>query len=84
MFEAGDSRLQRRGDRPYEVVRKVAAAPVGGFRLVLEGRIVQGPTSAVACRSDDPDRRPTCLVRVELDRVAIESAGGEMYGEWRS
>jgi hypothetical protein len=65
-------------------VRKAAAAPVGGFRLVLEGRIVEGPSGAVACRSDDPDRRPVCLVRVEFDRVAIEGAAGEMFGEWRS
>jgi hypothetical protein len=84
VFEAGDSRLQRRSGRPYEVVRKAAAAPVGGFRLVLEGRIVEGPSGAVACRSDDPDRRPVCLVRVEFDRVAIEGAAGEMFGEWRS
>lgn len=82
-FEAGDSRLQRRGTRPYEVVRKADAAPNGAFRLLLEGRIVEGEGGPVVCRSDDPDRPPTCLVRVEFDRVAIEGAAGEVFGEWR-
>lgn len=83
IFEAGDSRLQRRGTRPYEVVRKAEAPPSGSFRLALEGRIVEGPGGSVLCRSDDPDRPPTCLVRVEFDRVAIEGAAGEVFGEWR-
>jgi len=82
-FETGDSRLQRRGTRPYEVVRKADAPPTGAFRLVLEGRIVEGATGPVVCRSDDPDRPPTCLVRVEFDRVAIEGVAGELFGEWR-
>lgn len=82
-FEAGDSRLQQRGTRPYEVVRKADAPPTGALRLVLEGRIGDGPGGPVVCRSDNPDLAPTCLVRVELDRVAIEGAGGELFGEWR-
>jgi hypothetical protein len=82
-FEAGDSRLQRRGSRPYEVVRKAEAPPSGSFRLSLEGRVVEGPGGPVVCRSDDPDRPPVCLVRVEFDRVAIEGAAGEVFGEWR-
>jgi hypothetical protein len=82
-FEAGDSRLQRRGARPYEVVRKAEAPPSGTFRLTLEGRIVEGAGGPIVCRSDDPDRPPVCLVRVEFDRVAIEGAAGEVFGEWR-
>ena len=82
-FEAGDSRLQQRGTRPYEVVRKADAPPVGALRLVLEGRIADGPGGPVVCRSDDPNRPPVCLVRVEFDRVAIEGAGGDLFGEWR-
>lgn len=82
-FEAGDSRLLQRGDRPYEVVRKAVAPPTEAMRLVLEGRIGDGPGGPVVCRSDNPDRPPICLVRVELDRVAIEGASGELFGEWR-
>lgn len=82
-FEAGDSRLQQRGTRPYEVVRKAEAPPSESFRLTLEGRIVDDAGGPVVCRSDDPDRPPLCLVRVELDRVAIEGAAGEVFGEWR-
>ena len=82
-FEAGDSRLQQRGTRPYEVVRKAETPPSESFRLTLEGRIVDDAGGPVVCRSDDPDRPPLCLVRVELDRVAIEGAAGELFGEWR-
>jgi hypothetical protein len=82
-FEAGDSRLQQRGDRPYEVVRKADTPPAGAFHLVLDGRIIDGPNGPIVCRSDDADRPPLCLVRVEFDRVAIEAASGEVLGEWR-
>jgi hypothetical protein len=82
-FEAKDSRLQQRGARPYEVVRKAETPPAGAFHLILEGRIVEGPTGPVVCRSDDPDHPPLCLLRVEFDRVAIEDATGEVLGEWR-
>lgn len=88
VFEKGGSRLQRRGGRAYEVTRKLEADEVpgvGGFRLVLEGRIAPGPDNRpVNCRGDNPDRRPVCLVRVELERVAFENAGGEMLAEWRN
>lgn len=84
-FGAEGSRLLRRGDRPYEVTRKLDEGQepsAGGYRLVLEGRVV-GP-QPIACRSSHPDVRPVCLVRVELGRVAFEDATGQMLAEWRS
>ena len=87
-FAEGGSRLLRRGDRPYEATVKLPdgqAPGAGGFRLVLEGRIVAGADGrTVACLSEHPDRRPVCLVRVELGRVAFEDAAGGALAEWRS
>ena len=84
VFEKGGSRIGRRGGQPYELTRKAALDPgwMAGFRLVLEGRIAQAEGRPIRCRSDHPDRRPVCLIRVELDRVAFETAGGEVLGEW--
>ena len=87
-FAEGGSRLLRRGDRPYETTLKLpdARPPAwGGFRLVLEGRVVAGADGRTsACLSEHPDRRPVCLVRTELDRVAFEDASGATLAEWRS
>lgn len=86
VFEAEGSRLLRRGDRPYEITRKVdpeTPPPAGGFRLVLEGRIAEAKGQPVRCRSARPDQRPTCLVAVEFDRVAIEDPQGETLAQWR-
>lgn len=86
VFEAEGSRLLRRGDRPYEITRKVdpeTPPPAGGFRLVLEGRIAAAKGQPVRCRSARPDQRPTCLVAVEFDRVAIEDPRGETLAQWR-
>ncbi|MFN3582466.1 hypothetical protein [Phenylobacterium sp.] len=88
VFAEGGSRLLRRGGRPYEATVKLAEGEVpgvGGYRLVLEGRLAGGPDHRpIVCRSDHPDRRPTCMARVELDRVAFEDAGGRTLAEWRS
>lgn len=86
VFEAEGSRLLRRGDRPYEITRKVnpeTPPPTDGFRLVLEGRIAGAKGQPVRCRSARPDQRPACLVAVEFDRVAIEDPQGETLAQWR-
>ncbi len=85
VFQEGGSRLPRRGGRAYEVTEKVAQgdSPVDGFRLVLQGRIAAPAEGApVRCRSEHPDRRPLCLVIVEVDSVALEDARGRRLGEW--
>lgn len=88
VFEPGASRLARRGGRPYEVTEKAedgAPPGQGGFRLVLEGRVME-PASGqpVRCRGDGPDVRPVCLLLVDFDRVAMEDARGRQLAEWRS
>jgi hypothetical protein len=87
VFEKGSSRLARRERRPYSVTLKLMegeAPPVGGFRLVLEGRLSGAEGGPIRCLSDDPDLRPTCFVLAQYDRVAIEDAAGDLLGEWPS
>lgn len=87
VFEAGGSRLLRRGARPYEVTRKHPSdqpPPAGGFRLVVEGRVAEADGRPIRCRADHPDQHPVCLVVVQFDRIAIEDAAGDTLGEWAS
>lgn len=89
LFEAGGSRVQRRGERPFEHVMKLREderRPLAeGYRLVLAGRVSSFPTGRVArCWSESPDHRPVCLYAVEFDRVAFESGkDGRLIAEWR-
>ena len=86
VFEAGGSRLLRRGGRPYEVTRRTEPAEAPGpqgFRLVLQGRL-SAASDPIRCRSDSPDRRPICLLLVEFDRVAFEDPAGKTLAEWRA
>lgn len=89
LFEAGGSRLARRGDRPYEFVRKVPEGDITllahSYRLVLEGRLVGFPGGrALRCWSESADHRPVCLYSVSFDRVAFEDAvTGDLLAEWR-
>lgn len=87
VFEEGSSRLTRRAGRAYEAVRKLDAQAVpapGALRLVFEGRIAEAEGRPVRCIALNPEARPVCIVRVELDRVAFEGAAGDMLAEWRS
>lgn len=89
VFEAGGSRIGRRNGKAYEFnVRpqgeQPLAAPVGGYRLLLEGRVVGFPGGrAMRCRAPGPDQRPVCVVAVQLDKVAFEDAAGATLSEWR-
>lgn len=86
VFGPGDSRLRRRNGQAYELTRKAELDPawLAGFRFVLEGRIAEAGGRPVRCRSDHPDQRPVCLIRVEIDRAAFETASGEVLGDWRN
>lgn len=89
VFERGGSRLGRRNGRAYAfTVRgegdKLPPLPIGGYRLVLEGRFVAfADGRAVRCRADGIDQRPVCVAAAQLDRVAFEAADGEVLSEWR-
>lgn len=85
VFLREGSRLLRRAGRPYETTLRLGegeAPTPQGYRLVLQGRFAADP-EPVQCWSDHPDRRPTCLVRVEFDRVAFEDPAGKTLAEWR-
>lgn len=83
------SRLGRREGEAYSFVVRgegetPPTLPIGGYRLVLEGRIRTFPDgSPVRCTSDSPNRRPVCLAAVQLDVVAFEDANGARLSEWR-
>lgn len=89
VFERGGSRLGRRNGRAYAfTVRgegdELPPLPIGGYRLVLEGRFVAfADGRSVRCRSDGIDQRPICVAAAELHRVAFEAADGEVLSEWR-
>ncbi|WP_337185967.1 hypothetical protein [Phenylobacterium sp.] len=89
VLEPGGSRLGRRGGRAYSfTVRGIgdqpAPAPIGGYRLVLEGRFTTFSDGRVVhCRAESPDQRPTCVAAAQLDRVAFETAQGVVLSEWR-
>lgn len=86
--EVGASRLRRRAERPYELVRKAPddePLPLSAsYSLVLEGRLAAFPTGgAVRCWSESPEHRPVCIYAVALDRVAFETPDGQLLAEWR-
>lgn len=89
VFEAGGSRFGRRNGRAYALTLRPTgdqplARPPDGYRLLLEGRVVGFPGGrAIRCRAPNPDQRPVCVVAVQLDKVAFESARGVTLSEWR-
>lgn len=89
VFEKGGSRLGRRNGRAYaHVVRSSgdtpSAPPEGGYTVRMQGRIAAFPDGrAIRCRATHPDQRPVCVAAVQLDRVAFQTAGGDVLSEWR-
>lgn len=86
-FDADSSRVPQRDGKPYETVEKIepdALQATEGFRLVLSGRIGALPDGQpVGCGSAGAELRPTCLVAVEVNRVAIENPlSGALLAEW--
>lgn len=89
VFAEGGSRVGRRDGKPFAFTVRgeddaPPAAPTGGYRLVLEGRLAAFPDGrAIRCRSVSPDVRPTCIAIAEIDLVAFEDADGKVLREWR-
>lgn len=87
MLHAADaSRVERRGERPYEHVVKLDTSEIAQsrtFGLVLEGRI-SGFTdgAAIHCWSESAEHRPVCLYAVDVDRVAFEDAKSAVLADW--
>lgn len=90
VFGKDDSRVGRRNGRAYAFTIRPTGdtpltAPVGGYRVVLEGRLASFPDGrAIRCRASNPDQRPVCIAAIRLDRVAFTSADGSvLLSEWR-
>ncbi|MBX3481813.1 MAG: hypothetical protein KF842_15585 [Caulobacter sp.] len=88
-FAPGSSRVPQRGGKPYETVQKLTpeleAADNADLSMVVIGRIGQATEGRpVVCWSETPERRPVCLIAVEIDRVEFRLAGVEKpIAEWR-
>ncbi|MEH6664069.1 MAG: hypothetical protein V7678_04410 [Brevundimonas sp.] len=89
-FEADSSRVNQRGDRPWQAAVR---APEGetlerpaGFHLIVEGRLEAfADGRPVRCNSAGPDQRPVCLIRMQREYVAFAPIGSdEIIQEWRS
>ncbi len=90
VFSADDSRVGRRNGRAYAFTIRPTGdaplvAPVGGYRVVLEGRLTGFPDGqAIRCRASSPDQRPVCIAAIRLDRVAFTTADSSvLLSEWR-
>lgn len=88
LFAVGSRRAVRRNGRPYSIVTKIAPGEIDlsrGLRLVLTGRLKSfAGHSPIACSGAGVNERPLCLIRAEIDRVAITDASGQrLLGEWR-
>jgi hypothetical protein len=89
VFEVDSSRLSRRMGRAYEyILRGQAGAPAvrdaEGYRLVFEGRMAAfNDGRSIRCQAPVVDQRPVCAATVQLERVAFETATGQLLAEWR-
>ena len=90
VFTEEDSRVGRRNGRAYAFTIRPTGdtpltAPVGGYRLLLEGRLASFPDGrAIRCRASSPDQRPVCIAAIRLDRVAFTNADSSvLLSEWR-
>jgi len=91
VFKADDSRVGRRNGRAYSFTIRPTGdaplvAPVGGYRIILEGRLASFPDGrAIHCRASSPDQRPVCIAAIRLDRVAFTAADSSvLISEWRA
>lgn len=90
MYGKGESRLGGRRDGKAYTYRVRGEGgdppplPVGGYVLVLEGRLgAFADGQPIRCAGEGADKRPICVVAVRLDRVAFEAADGTVLSEWR-
>src|SRR5690606_24736044 len=87
VYTTESPRAGRRGGEPFEAVARMAAGELDvsqGFRLRISGRLAKaGGAAPVICRQANPASRPTCLLTVTLNEVAIENpATGVTLATW--
>lgn len=89
-FFAPDSpRTFQRGSRAYVHtirVREPTEVEARTYRFAVSGRVTGYPDGQpIHCVQDSPDRRPVCLMAVELARVSFEDPrDGSVLVEWRN
>ena len=87
VFQAEGSRVSRRDGRAYELTLRGDPAPeppVGGYRLLIEGRFSAFPDGrSIRCQAPSAEVEPVCVAAAEVDRVAMEDASGKLLREWR-
>ena len=89
-FEADSSRVDQRGDRPWQAAIRAEEGETlerpAGFHLIIEGRLgAFADGRPVRCQSAGPDQRPLCVIRIRRDYVAFAPIGSdEIIQEWRS
>lgn len=88
-FTETDPRTRRRDDRAYEATRQLArdeAPSMGGYDLVLSGRLKQLPgEKVISCALQREDRPPACIISAEFNRVRIEQPpSNKILAEWGS
>lgn len=88
LYDEGSSRLGRRRARTFfHTVRpgagRTSLPPDATYQLVLSGRIGAFPDGrAIRCHATGRSARPVCVVAVEIDRIAFETAEGKRLSEW--
>lgn len=82
--DQASDRSSRRGDRPYEMTRRLPeGARVGAVDLLIEGRLRALPAGKViVCAGGSTATPPTCIISVRIDTVSLRQPGGEMLAEW--
>jgi hypothetical protein len=87
MFAKDSSRVSRRDGKPFTATLRgddALAAPVDGYRLVIEGRFAAfSDGRTIRCTASSPDQAPVCIAAAEVDRVAFEDPDGKVLKEWR-
>lgn len=88
-FAPDSSRTFQRGSRAYaHTIRVRDPSEVEGrsYRFAVSGRVTGFPDGQpIHCVQDSPDRRPVCLMAVELARVSFEDPrDGSVLVEWQN
>jgi hypothetical protein len=84
-FTDQDSRMARREARAYQATIKIGDGEPSlaqGYDLILSGRLAGLPGGKVIACTGVPDTRPSCIVSVRFDRVALAHPDGTIVAQW--
>lgn len=82
--DQASDRSNRRGNRPYEITRRLPEGTrAGPVDLLIQGRLRALPAGrAIVCTGGSADTPPTCIISVRIDSVSLRQPGGEVLAEW--